>query len=151
MSLPYPTPRLQVPAQGNCLPRALSDSPQTAVMSWSYGFLQNCSQIFLMTYMPLSSLLWLHILFFIIISKLLVEKDPCLIHYCNLPTPSTAEVSSCQPLFVKRMGERMNTFYSLSTVVQIPKPLFFGLVLQKWRFDQPIYPVNVSNVDRQIG
>lgn len=45
----------------------------------------------------------------------------------------------------------MNTFYSFSTAEQIPEPLSSSLVLQKWRFDQPVYPVNVRNVDRQIG
>lgn len=51
----------------------------------------------------------------------------------------------------KKKDERMNTFYPFSTVEQFPKPLSSRLVLQKRRFDQPIYPGNVSNVDRQIG
>lgn len=91
-------------------------------------------------------------LVFSLIPNLLVEKDPCLIHYCNHHIPSTAEVTANLYLFKKKKkDEQMNTFYSFSTAEQIPEPLSSSLVLQKWRFDQPVYPVNVRNVDRQIG
>lgn len=56
MSLLYPVPCLQVPDQG-IFQKALSDCPQSEVMSSSYEFLQDCIYIFLMTFLPESTLL----------------------------------------------------------------------------------------------
>lgn len=50
-----------------------------------------------MAYLPYTFMI-MHPIFLIIISKLLVKKDPCLTHYCNPHIPNTVEVSSHQPL-----------------------------------------------------
>lgn len=76
----------QVPGQDHFLQKASSDSPQTGVMSSSY----NPSVLNLYISHDISALEHTFVIIhpvFTIISKPLIEKDPCLIHYGNSHTP----------------------------------------------------------------